>query len=283
MKSFLQLTGIGLRAPHYAEFIDKQPKVAWIEVHSENYFAEGGIPLHTLEIARQQYPISLHGVGLSLGSTDDLNWHHLKQLRDLILRINPCLVSDHLSWSSINGQYLHDLLPLPYTQESLEHLISRVGQIQDYLNRQILIENISSYIQFDSSDIPEPEFLNTLAERSGCGLLLDINNLYVNATNFSYHPQKYLAAITSKYVQEIHLAGFTTSIIQDKEILIDTHNRPIVPAVWELYRQAIQILGRKPTIIEWDSDLPSLDTLFLEAFRAETILKETHVSTKPTD
>lgn len=283
MKSALLLTGIGLRAPHYSEFIEKQPKVAWIEVHSENYFVEGGVPLYTLETAREQYPISLHGVGLSLGSADELNWRHLKQLRDLILRINPCLISDHLSWSSINGQYLHDLLPLPYTKESLEHIISRIEQIQNYLNRQILIENISSYIQFDASTISEPEFLTTIAERSGCGLLLDINNLYVNATNFGYDPLKYISTIPTKYVQEIHLAGFTTRLIQDKEILIDTHNRPIVPAVWELYRQAIQLLGRKPTIIEWDSELPSLDTLYLEAYRAETILKEAHVITKSTN
>lgn len=282
MKSSLLLTGIGLRAPHYTEFLEKRPGVAWLEVHSENYFAEGGKPLHILEQIRRDYPISLHGVGLSLGASDELNWQHLKKLRDLIVRINPCLVSDHLSWSSIDGHYLHDLLPLPYTEESLEHIVSRIQQVQDYLNRQILIENISSYIRYENSTIPEYEFLQTVAKKSGCAILLDINNIYVSATNLGFNPEVYLNAISADLVQEIHLAGFTTTVIDEKEVLIDTHNRPIVPAVWNLYRKAIQQLGAKPTIIEWDSDLPSLDTLCLEAYRAEKILRETYVATKLT-
>ncbi len=282
MQSSLLLTGIGLRTPHYTAFLEKHPGVAWIEVHSENYFGEGGKPLQVLEKVRSDYPISLHGVGLSLGSTDELNWQHLKKLKDLAGHIQPCLISEHLSWSSIDGHYLHDLLPLPYTEEALEHIVSRIQQVQAYLNRQILIENIASYIRYTSSVIPEQEFLLEVVKRSGCGILLDINNIYVTAINLGLDPQHYLSAIPANLVQEIHLAGFSTMIMDDHEILIDSHNRPVVPAVWDLYRYAIQQLGPKPTIIEWDNDLPSLETLCLEAYRAEKIMREAYVATKLT-
>ena len=283
MKSSLLLTGIGLRTAHYSEFLDKHPDVAWVEVHSENYFCDGGKPLQTLDKIRSDYPVSLHGVSLSIGSADELNWQHLKQLRDLITHINPCLVSDHLSWSSINGQYLHDLLPLPYTEEALAHVVERIQTVQDFLNRQILIENVSSYVQFASSSIPEQDFLREVATKSGCGILLDINNIYVSATNLGYNPETYFSSIPSDLVQEIHLAGFTTTVVDERQILIDSHNRPVVPAVWDLYRKAIQVLGRKPTIIEWDSDLPALETLCLEAYRAEKIMRETYVAAKYTE
>jgi hypothetical protein len=282
MNTPLLLTGIGLRTPHHTEFITKRPKVAWLEVHSENFFAEGGKALHTLDAVRADYPISLHGVSLSLGSSDDLNWQHLKKLRDLSARIHPCLISDHLSWSSIDGRYLHDLLPLPYTDESLNHIVERIQQVQDYLQKQILIENISSYVRFESSTIPEWEFLQETAKRSGCGILLDVNNIYVSATNLGFNPITYLMAISPNHVQEIHLGGFAHSTIGDKEVLIDSHNHPVVPAVWDLYRKAIQHLGVKPTIIEWDSDLPTLETLCLEAFRAEQIMRETYAAAKLT-
>lgn len=280
LKSSLRLTGIGLRMPHYTEFIDERPKVAWIEVHAENYFAEGGKALRVLEKLRADYPISLHGVGLSLGSADELNWQHLQKLRDLITRIEPCLVSDHLSWSSIDGQYLHDLLPLPYTEESLQHIVSRIQQTQTYLDRSILIENISNYIEYEHSTMPEYTFLKEAASKSGCGILLDVNNIYVSTTNLTQDAHTYLSAIPPQLVQEIHLAGFSTTVIKDKEILIDSHNRPIVPAVWDLYRKAIEMLGPKPTIIEWDKDLPPLQTLCLEAYRAEKIIRDTYVTTK---
>lgn len=283
MKSSLLLTGIGLRAPHYSEFLEKRPSVAWLEVHSENYFAEGGKSLRILEKVRRDYPISLHGVGLSLGSADELNWQHLKKLRDLITYIDPCLISEHLSWSSLDGQYLHDLLPLPYTDEALNHVVDRIQQVQEYLRRQILIENISSYIRYKHSTMLEHDFLREVALKSGCGIVLDINNIYVNANNLGFNPHTYLTGIPANLVQEIHLGGFTTTTIQDKEVLIDSHNRPVVPAVWDLYREAIRQLGRKPTIIEWDANLPSLDTLCLEAYRAEKIMRETqHESAKLT-
>lgn len=282
MKSLLRLTGIGLRTPHYHEFLETRPGVAWIEVHSENYFAEGGQAFSTLEKVRAHYPVSLHGVSLSLGSTDELNWQHLKKLKELTHRIDPCLISDHLSWSSLNGQYFHDLLPLPYTEEALNHVAQRISQVQDYLKRQILIENISSYVSFTASTLSEAEFLASLAKQSGCGILLDINNIYVNATNIGLDPQDYLLKMPKDLVQEFHLAGFTTRNIADKEVLIDSHNKPVVPAVWDLYRLAIKQLGRKPTIIEWDADLPTLNTLCLEAYRAESIMRETYDTAKLT-
>lgn len=282
MKTPLLLTGIGLRAPHYQEIMQKRPAVAWLEVHSENHFAEGGQSLQVLENLRQDYPISLHGVSLSLGSIDDLNWQHLNKLRDLIKTVNPCLISEHLSWSSVDGQYFHDLLPIPYTEEALLHVIERVKQVQDYLQKQILLENISSYVKFPHSRIPENEFLMTVAEQSGCGILLDVTNIYVSSVNLGFNPYQYINGITSRYVQEIHLSGFSSRMIQEKEVLIDSHNKLIVPAVWDLYRYTIQSLGRKATMIEWDNDLPSVDTLCLEAFRAEKILRETNVATKRT-
>ena len=282
MQSSLLLTGIGLRAPHFAEFLEKRPKVAWVEVHSENYFGEGGKSLHLLETVRRDYPVSIHGVSLSLGSADDLNWPYLKKLKDLITRIDPCLVSDHVAWCSIDGQYLHDLLPLPYTNETLEHIVERIQQVQDFLQRQILIENISSYVRFEHSTMTEWEFLQAAATRSGCGIALDVNNIYVNATNFGFNPDMFASALTSSLVQEIHVGGFTETMINEREVLIDTHSRPVVPAVWDLYQRVIQQLGRKPTIVEWDTDLPSLETLCLEAYRAEKILREAYVATKLT-
>lgn len=282
MKSSLVLTGVGLRAPHFLDFVEKNPNVAWLEVHSENYFTDGGKPIYFLEKIRKNYPISLHGVSLSLGSSDEINWFYLKKLLDLIIRIEPCLISDHLSWSSLNGHYFHDLFPLPYTEEVLNHVVSRITQVQEFLHRQILIENISHYIQFENSTFDEANFLTEVAKRSGCGILLDINNIYVNATNFGFNPEHYIKTIPSNLIQEIHLAGFTSVKINHKETLIDSHNRLIVPAVWDLFRMTIQQKGPKPTIVEWDKDIPSIETLCLEAYRAEKHIKEIYGTTKLT-
>ncbi|VVC77278.1 hypothetical protein AQUSIP_26050 [Aquicella siphonis] len=282
MNSRLLLTGIGLRTPHFTEVLEKRPGTAWLEVHSENFFGDGGKALNMLERIRQHYPVSLHGVNLSLGSADELNWSHLKKLRDLIDRINPCLISDHLCWSSINGQYIHDLLPLPYTEEAVTHVVARIQQVQEFLRRQILIENISSYVQFTQSTLTEQDFIREVVKKSGCGILLDINNIYVSSANLGYNPEAFLQTIPVDHVQEIHLAGFSSTVINGREILIDSHDRAVIPAVWDLFRLAIQYLGRKPTIIEWDSNLPALETLCLEAYRAETILRETYVPAKRT-
>ncbi|EKD70932.1 MAG: hypothetical protein ACD_46C00327G0011 [uncultured bacterium] len=276
----LKLTGIGLRTQHHQDVLEKRPTLAWLEIHTENYFAEGGKALYYLDQICQHYPISLHGVGLSLGSADELNWQHLKKIRDLKKRINACLVSDHLSWSSINGQYFHDLLPLPFTEESLTHVVTRIQQVQDYLQSQLLIENIANYVTFSDSVIPEGEFLREVAIQSGCGILLDISNIYVNATNHGFNPKQFLSLIPANCVHEFHLAGFNTMKIQEKEILIDSHDQAIVPAVWDLFREAVKLLGTKPTIIEWDTNLPQIETLCLEAFRAEQIMRDVHVATK---
>lgn len=277
MKS-LRLTGIGLHIPQMEEFIAKKPNVAWVEVPTENYFAEGGKSIFLLQQTRRDYPVSLHGMNLSLGSTDELNWHHLKQLRDLIKLIDPGLVSDHLAWSSLHGHYFHDLLPLPFTEETLNHVVNRIQQIQDYLKRQILIENIASYVKYNSANIPEDEFLIAIAKQSGCGILLDINNVYINASNLRYNPYVFLKSIPKELIQQFHLSGFSTTLINHQEWLVGTHDRPIVSAVWDLYRFAIEHLGCKPTIIEWDNNLPALDTLCLEAYRAEKILRETYAT-----
>jgi len=268
--------GIGLRAAHYQDVLEQRPAIGWLEVHSENYFGAGGKPLHYLERIRADYPLSLHGVGLSLGSTDDLNLRHLDSLKRLIERFEPAFVSEHLSWSSVGGRYLNDLLPLPYTDEALRHVSERVARVQDYLGRRILVENISSYLQYAESTLPEAEFLAELARRSGCGILLDVNNVYVSACNHGFDPETYLNGIPRACVEEMHLAGFTRKQFADGEILIDTHNRPVAPEVWLLYRLAVDRFSRVPTLIEWDSDLPALEVLLDEARKADTILEDAH-------
>jgi len=266
--------GIGLRAGHYRDFLEDRPAIGWFEVHPENYFTAGGKPLHFLERIRGHYPLSLHGVGLSIGSTDPLNTVHLHKLKQLVQRFEPALVSEHVAWGSIDGRYHHDLLPLPYTEEALEYMVRRVDQVQDYLGRQILLENISSYLEYETSCIPEWEFIATLARRAGCGLLLDVNNIYVNACNHGFDPDTFLNAIPVDLVQEIHLAGFTLNTFDDGQILIDTHSRPVCEEVWALYRRAIRRFGPTPSLIEWDSELPPLSVLLAEAQRADRILQE---------
>lgn len=268
--------GIGLRAEHYDAVLETRPSVGWLEVHSENYFGAGGKPLDYLERIRARYPLSLHGVGLSIGSTDPLDRRHLAKLKELIRRFEPALVSEHLSWSSVGGRHFNDLLPLPYTEEALYHMVGRVAQVQDALGRPILIENPSSYLQYVESAIPEWEFLVELAERTSCGVLLDVNNIYVSARNHGFDASAYLRAIPRHLVREIHLAGFTVNRFDGGEILIDTHNRPVWPAVWALYRQAVRRFGPIPTLIEWDTDLPELAVLVDEARRADAILEECH-------
>ncbi len=265
--------GIGLRAEHYRDVLEERPAVGWLEVHPENYFGDGGRPLYYLEQARAQYPLSFHGVGLSLGSTDPLNTVHLDKLKQLVQRFEPALVSEHLSWGSIGGHYLNDLLPLPYTEEALDHIVNRISQVQDYLGRQILIENVSSYLEYTNATIPEGEFVAEAARRSGCGILLDVNNVYVNSKNHGFDALAYVHTIPPKLVQEFHLAGFTVNRFKDGEIIIDSHNQLVADAVWALYRQAIQRIGPRPTLIEWDTDLPSIDVLVGEARTADLILE----------
>lgn len=264
--------GIGLRAPHYRDVIETRPNVAWLEVHSENYFGDGGAPIRYLERARELYPVSLHGVGLSLGSTDPLNREHLRRLKQLIARIEPGLVSEHLCWSSVGGLYLNDLLPLPYTEEALRHIVARIAETQDFLGQRILIENLSSYLQYTHSTIPEWEFLASVVERADCDILLDVNNIYVSAHNHRFNPIEFVRALPVNRIAEIHLAGHMVKQYDDGEILIDTHNARVCDDVWVLYNAVIKQIGARPTLIEWDSDLPALSVLVQEADTAENFM-----------
>jgi uncharacterized protein (UPF0276 family) len=269
--------GIGLRAVHHQAVLDEAPAVTWFEAHSENYFADGGAQIEFLERIRARYPVSLHGVGLSLGSVDPLNADHLRKLDRLIRWSEPAFVSEHLSWSSVGGIFLNDLLPLPYTEEALRHMIARVGEMQDRLRRQVLIENISSYLRYDFETIPEAEFLVALAAATGCGLLLDVNNVYVSARNHAFDPYAFIRAIPGRLVREMHLAGHSVNRHGEHEILIDTHSSPVCPEVWDLYDHAVRCFGPRPTLIEWDADIPTLATLVAEADRANHYLEQSHV------
>ena len=260
--------GIGLRAPHYAEILERRPELGFLEVHSENFFCAGGEPLAWLERFRREYALSFHGVGLSLGSADPLDARHLASLAALVRRFEPWLVSEHLSWSSIGGRHANDLLPLPFTEEAMEHLVERVGEVQERLKRPILVENVSAYLAFPESTIPEADFVAEVARRSGCGVLLDVNNVYVNAVNQRFDPYRYLEAIDPDSVGEIHLAGYEKA----GECLVDTHGARVDDEVWSLYAAAVARLGRRPTLVEWDTDIPALDVLLEEAGKARSIL-----------
>lgn len=260
--------GIGLRSPHHRAFLESRPPIPWVEVHSENFFADGGRQLEVLEAVRRDHDVSLHGVGLSLGSIDPLDADHLQRLRRLVRRVEPALLSEHVSWSSAGGVFLNDLLPMPHTREALDHLVSRVTAVQECLQRRILVENVSSYLQFAGAEMTEWEFLVALARRSGAGILLDVNNVHVNAVNHGFAARDYIAAIPPDLVGEIHLAGHTVA----DGLLIDTHSAPVADVVWTLYELALDHLGPRPTLIEWDADLPTLPVLLDEAARADRCL-----------
>jgi len=262
--------GIGLRAPHCRELVASRPDIGWVEVHSENYFGDGGQPHRFLERIRADYPLSLHSVGLGLGSIAPLDFDHLRKLERLITRYEPGLVSEHLCWGAAGGRHLNDLFPLPYTEEALAHICRRIDEAQQILGRQLLIENVSSYLQFRHSTIPEWEFLAEVSRRSGSAILLDVNNIYVNAVNHGFDPLTYIAAVPAAAVQEIHLAGFDDT----GACLIDTHGTPVAGEVWSLYREAAARLGPRPTLIEWDTEIPPLDVLLAEASKAAAILAE---------
>ncbi len=268
--------GIGLRAQHHLQVIAESPDVAWFEAHTENYFADGGAHVEALVHIRERYPLSLHGVGLSLGSADEINLPHMQRVRSAMQRFEPTLVSEHLSWISVDGRFANDLLPLPYTDEALRHVSTRISQAQDFLGRQILIENVSSYLQFDCSRMPEWEFLAGVAAESGCGILLDLNNIYVAACNGGYEPLCYLNAIDSGAVQEIHLAGHDRVAIEGVQLLIDTHGSPVCDAVWDLYAAALRRFGDVPTLIEWDTNIPTLEILTAEAAKADRLRADAH-------
>ncbi|HTO12751.1 MAG TPA: DUF692 domain-containing protein [Candidatus Binatia bacterium] len=259
--------GIGLRSPHVEEVLGTRPAVGWLEVHAENYMG-GGPAVRTLERLRRDYPLSVHGVGLSLGSADGLDARHLERLARLVERLEPALVSEHLSWSVTGGAYLNHLLPLPYTAESLAVVSEHVERVQTRLGRRLLVENPSGYLRFRGAEIAEADFLAALARRTGCGLLCDVNNIHVTCANLGGDPDDYLAVLPPDAIDEIHLAGHAVNDADGRPILIDDHGSPVAPAVWDLYARALDRFGARPTLIEWDTDVPPLPVLLAEAAEA---------------
>jgi len=265
--------GVGLKAEHYADILETRPDIGWFEVHPENYMGAGGPPHAYLTRIRELYPLSLHGVGLSIGSDGPLDRDHLARVKALIDRYQPGLFSEHLAWSTHDDVFFNDLLPLPYTQQTLQRVCEHIDEVQSVTGRQMLLENPSTYVAFAQSEMSEIEFLSEIARRTGCGLLLDVNNVYVGATNHDYDPAAYIDAFPVEHVGEIHLGGHARHEDDAGEpLLIDDHARDIDDAVWALYRRLIARTGSRPTLVEWDNDVPDWPTLFAEAQAAEAIM-----------
>jgi uncharacterized protein (UPF0276 family) len=265
-------SGVCLKAQHYRTVLDDAPDTGWFEVHPENYMGAGGLPHQYLAAIHERYPLSMHGVGLSLGSADGIDDRHLRTLRELVRRYRPEAVSEHLAWSRFDSVYVNDLLPVPYHEESLGVIADNIDQAQEVLGRPIMIENPSAYVGFVDHAIAEPEFLAALAARTGCGLLLDVNNVFVSACNLGFDPYTYIRAVPPGLVGEIHLSGHAIQVIEDTELRIDDHGSPVKQPVWELYQFTLRHLGRYiPTLIEWDTDVPAFHVLLLEAARADAI------------
>lgn len=260
MNSVVTGFGLGLRTDHYRDFIERKPAVDWLEVISENYMVPGGKPLHFLDRIRRDYPMVMHGVSLSIGSTDALNWDYLRELKQLIERVEPAWVSDHLCWTGVDHQNLHDLLPMPYTEVALSHLVERISRAQDFLGRRILMENVSSYVAYAADEMSEWEFVAELARRADCHLLFDVNNVFVSSVNHGFDPRAYVDAMPRERVKQIHLAGHE----DHGDYIIDTHDHPIRDDVWDLYAYTIARLGSVPTMIERDDNIPPLDELLAE-------------------
>ena len=259
--------GLGLRIPHYEEVVSTRPAVDWFEVLSENYLVPGGKPLYYLDRVRADYPVVMHGVSLSIGGSDPLNLDYLKQLKTLADRIEPKWISDHLCWTGVGGLNLHDLMPLPYTEEAVQHVAVRVKQVQDYLGRRILLENVSSYVTYRQSQLTEWEFLSQIAEQTDCLILLDINNIYVSSFNHGFDPEDYLNSIPIERVQQFHLAGHQNC----GNYIVDTHDHPIIDPVWALYEQAVRRFGPVSTMIERDDNIPPFKDLLAELNHARQI------------
>ncbi len=266
------IAGIGLRAPHYREVLETLPELGWVEVHNENFFG-GGAPLHTLLKVREHYPVSLHGVGMGLASTAPLNEAHLSALCSLCHEVQPAAVSEHLCWNAAGGFVVNDLLPFPYTLEALDHVARRVTQVQERLQRQLLVENLSSYLSFSHSEMTEGEFLAELTRRTGCGILFDVENLYVNVRNLGVDAEAFIKTIPAEAVKEYHLAGYSMR----EGCLVDTHDRSVFPEVWNLFETVLKHIGPRPTLIEWDSDIPALAVLMGEAEKAQHRIEHCHV------
>lgn len=260
MNKALQGFGLGLRTEHYGDFVAAPQRVDWLEIISENYLVDGGKPLHFLDRIRRDYPMVMHGVSLSIGSSDPLDADYLRQLKALVERVQPAWVSDHLCWTGTGSLNLHDLLPLPYTEATLRHLAPRVMQVQDALGVPFLLENLSSYVSYRADEMREWEFIAELVSRTGCELLLDVNNVYVNSVNHGFDPQVFIDAVPAAAVRQIHLAGHENH----GDYIIDTHDHPICDAVWDLYADTVRRLGAVPTMIERDDNIPPLPELIGE-------------------
>lgn len=268
----LERSGIGLRSPHVRELLASKAPIGFLEAHSENYFG-GGLPRKQIRQIADMYPVTLHGVGLSLGRADGLDQEHIRQIKNLADEIKPVFVSEHLTWSGYSHTHVPDLLPVPLINEALDTFSDHVREFQDKIGRQILVENPSNYLAFSNLDYTETEFLNTLAERTGCGLLLDINNIAVSAHNLGYNALAYIDDIKADgRVKQFHLAGYQVNELEGGEtVLLDTHGKPVYPEVWELYAHALRRFGDVPTLIEWDTDIPMLDVLVAEAAKADDV------------
>ncbi len=267
--------GLGLRAEHYEAILAEQPAVDWFEVISENYLVPGGKPLYYLHQIRERYPLVMHGVSLSIGSSSPLDFDYLRQLKKLTEAVQPAWISDHLCWTGLNPTNLHDLLPLPYTEEALSHVVARVRQVQDFLGRRILLENLSSYVSYRQSYMTEWGFLSAVVDESDCLILLDVNNVYVNSVNNAFDAKDYLAGISPQRVQQIHLAGHQNC----GDYLIDTHDEPVQDPVWELYRHAITRFGAVSTMIERDDNIPLLPELLAELATARSVASHASMET----
>ncbi len=268
-KSMLAGFGLGLRTPHYQDFIDAPQRVDWLEIISENYLVDGGKPLYYLDRIRRDYPMVMHGVSLSIGSADPLDMDYLGQIRQLARRIEPAWISDHICWTGTNSLNMHDLLPMPLTRQSLEHIVSRVGQVQEFLSRPLVLENASTYVSFHCDELAEWEFVDELVKRSGCELLLDVNNVYVSSVNHGFAPRDYINAVPAAAVRQIHLAGHE----DHGDYIIDTHDHPIVDPVWELYAYTLGRIGMVPTMIERDDNIPPLAEMVAELDHARRIAR----------
>jgi uncharacterized protein len=262
--------GLGLRPEHYDAILEHQPNLDWFEIITENYLVPGGKPIYYLDRIRERYPLVMHGVSLSIGSTDPIDFDYLKQVKELANRVEPMWISDHLCWTGVNGKNMHDLLPLPYTAAAIDHVVSQINQVQDFLGRQLLIENVSSYLTYKQSEMTEWEFLSEIVRRADCFILLDVNNIYVSSFNHAFNPHDYLDGMDSQRIHQIHLAGHSNQ----GNYIIDTHDAPIIQPVWDLYATTLQRFGAISTMVERDDNIPDLNELLTEVEYARSIANE---------
>ena len=269
--------GIGLRIPHYRHILENKPVVDWFEIISENYMIDGGRPLAVLDAILEQYRVVQHGVSMYFGSVDPLNREHLRRLKALTRRTKTPWLTDHLCWGSVDGRYTHDLMPLPYTWEAIDVTVAKVKQVQDFLEIPVAVENVSSYAEFHESEMTEWEFLNEVVERADCGILLDVNNIYVSSVNHNFDPHVYVDNVPADRVAQIHIAGHS----KYEKYILDTHDHPVVDPVWSLYAHAIRRCGPTATLLEWDDKIPSFDEVHGEALKAKRFLEEVSHESRP--